>query len=253
MIPTVGVAEAGRTLANYLGSHIAVGIGGTAPALADQNLQFEIWRGDITARAFDPDTRTVHFKTTIPAVLDMTVVETALIASDSNEIYSSLISAADADSETWAGGTWTATGVRMGDAGINLVAATATMTGVQVNLSSFGPRDFIQMAYYAATGGGTGTLTLYTTDTSYYRGTFTVAAGYNVVGFKVEDLVATNSPDLSNIEKITVAHSGAGSLTLDAIRAVRSEVNSTLVQRSVITPTVKRPGVPMDIEVSLVV
>lgn len=251
MIPTAGIQAVGRTLSLYLGSHIAVGIGGQAPALGDQNLQFEIWRGEITARAFDPSTRKLHFKTTIPAALDFTVVETALIASDANEIYSSLISTADADSETWAGGTWTGTGVRMGAAGINLAAATATMTGVQANLAAFGARDYIEMAYYSPVGGGTGTLTLYTTDTSYYRGTFTVVAGYNVVRFQVQSLTATSNPDLANIDKITLTHAGAGSVTLDAIRAVRSEVNSTLVQRSVITPIAKRVGVPMDVEVSL--
>lgn len=253
MIPSVGKQEIGRSLSNNLGSHIAVGIGGTAPAIGDRNLQFEVWRGEITARAYDPATSKLHFKTNIPDVLDLTVVEVALIVDSANEVYSTLISTADADMEDWTGGTWTGTGVRMGGAGINVSSSTATLNNVRANLSSYGSRDQIQLAYHAPTGGGTVTLTLYTTPTDYYRGAFTAVAGYNIATFTLQGMTATGSPDLSNIEDLTLQHSGAGSVTMDAVRAVRTEFNSTLVQRSVITPRVKSAGVPMDIEVSITI
>ena len=187
MILTNGKRAIGNTLSNALGTHIAIGIGGTLPTVADQYLEFEVWRGEINARAFDPDTNTVHWKTTIPAEFEGSVVEVALIAADLNEVHSMLITTAVEDVESWTGGTWTTEGIRMGPTGINVAAGTATLTGMTTNLSSFSPKDYFQMAYNATVAGDTVTVTIYTDDANYITGNFTLSAGYHIAEQRIED------------------------------------------------------------------
>lgn len=251
MILTNGKRAIGDVLANNLGTHIAVGVGGQLPTVADKYLQFEVWRGDITARAFDPATNTIHYKSTIPAEFEGSIVEVALITADSNEVHSTLITTAVEDTETWEGGTWTTEGIRMGPDGINIAAGTATLTGLSTNLSSFTLKDYFQMAYHAPVGGGTATVTLYTDDENYIAATFDVIEGYNIAESRLEDFVSTGVPDLANITKVSLEHAGAGSITMDVMRALRKDIEFVMVKRSVIAPVTKVAGMPMDVEESI--
>lgn len=251
MILTNGKKAIGNTLANNLGTHIAIGISGKLPTVADTHLNFEVWRGEINARAFDPSTNTIHYKTTIPAEFECSVVEVALITADANEIHSTLITTAVQDAEPWDGGTWVTGGVRMGPDGINVAAGTATLTGMSVDISSYSPRDFFQMAYHAPTGGGTVTVTLLTDEENFITRAFPLVAGYNVAESRLEDFVITGTPDLATIRSVVLEHSGAGSVTMDVMRAVRKDVESVMVKRSVMSPVTKFAGQAMDVEESL--
>lgn len=251
MILTDGKRAIGDTLANNLGTHIAVGIGGQLPTVADRHLEFEVWRGSINARAFDPTTNTIHYKSTIPPEFEGTVVEVALITADANEIHSSLITTAIEDVEDWVGGTWTDEGVRMGPDGINVSDEVASLTGLSLNLSSFSFKDYFQMAYYAPTGGGTATVTLYTDEDDYLRTSFPIIEGYNIAERRLEAFTAEDTPDLANITGVDVEHSGAGSVTVDVMRAMKKDVESVMVKRSVIDPRAKSVGMAMDVEESI--
>lgn len=251
MIVDSGMLVIGDSLANNLGTHIAVGIGDRPVTATDNSLQFEIWRGEIDTRAYDPATGAVHFKSTIPSDFETSVLEVALLASGSGEAYSMLITTVAQDEESWEGGIWSGTGIRMGPEGLNVAGTTATLTGMDSNLSTFSAKDNVQVAYFAPAGGGEVTITLFTDEEDYMAFNIPVTAGYNIFATKFENMTSAGIPDLANIKYMTLAHSGSGSFTLDAIRAVKGEGDTELIQRQIVPVAIKRAGSSMDVEVSI--
>lgn len=247
MITNAGMSEIGNTLAQRLGTHIAIGVGDGAAAAGDSDLQFEVWRGLVETRAFDPSTNTIYLKTSVPAEYEGRVLEVGLLASGINESESTMITTVDQASESWTGGTWVTNNVRIGSDGIALNGGTVTLTGITSNLSSFGPKDFIQIASWSSGSVTAPTLRLYSDDTSYFQTTISAPGGFNVTSVAIEDLAVTGSPDLSNISELTIS---GNSVTIDAIRAVKLGGDSRLIKRNIVSNQ-KIAGVPMDIEVAI--
>lgn len=249
MITNEGMLEIGETLTQRLGTHIAIGIGDETVNAADSDLQFEVWRGQIETRAYDPETNTIHLKASVPAELDVNVFEVGLLASGINEAETVLITSMDEAGETWDGTfNWTDANTRMGTEAIELTGGTAVLTGINSNLSSFGLKDYIQIASWSASSTTAATLTLLSDEDNYFETSILAPGGFNVTTVRVEDMTATGLPDLSNISSIEVS---GNNIVVDAIRAVKLGGESRLIKRNVISPVIKTPGVSMDVEVSI--
>lgn len=251
MITSEGRTESGRVLANYLGSHVAVGIGSTAPSATDTSLVFEVFRAPVRSRAYDPNTKRVVITATIPDHLELYVAEIGLV--NSADSGGGLVTTFDSNSEEWVGGSWTSTGIRVGADGLNLSASSATTAAGSRNaLSNYRSSDVIQVAYYGE--GGTVQVSFENTAADYHHFSFTANTGYNVYSIPVSSLTKVGSPDLSSSTGVTVTHSGTGSVTMDAIRVNSISEEESLIVRQVMGAARRKvAGMPMDIEIPFVV
>ena len=130
---------------------------------------------------------------------------------------------------------------------------TATMDGApQVALSNVRQSDVFQVAYFGA--GGSVEIRIKNTEEDYYRYTFTPVAGYNVSSAAISALIKVGNPDLASASGLQVTHSGSGSVILDGIRVHSPEENDNLILRQrFTTPFKKVVGMPLDIEVPMVI
>ena len=141
----------------------------------------------------------------------------------------------------------------MGEAALHIALGTATMDGApQVALSNVRQSDIFQVAYFGA--GGSVEIRIKNTEEDYYRYTFTPVAGYNVSSAAISALIKVGNPDLASASGLQVTHSGSGSVILDGIRVHSPEENDNLILRQrFTTPFKKVVGMPLDIEVPMVI
>lgn len=252
MITLAGHAETGRTIAYNLGSVIAVGVGSSEPSPGDTSLGFEVYRTDIRARSYDPNTGIVTFSATIPEDIEMNISEVGVL--DSPEVSTSssgLIAVFDEGVEEWSDGTWVTDNVRVSGSGLRVQAQTAeTPSSMLVSLPETLNSDTIQIAYHGA--GGTAEVRLKSTDEDYYTISFPVQSGYNVLSQRISDLDITGEPNINSIEGLSVTHSGSGSITMDAMRVHHLPSEEVLILRQKFSTVYhKSEGIPLDIDIPM--
>lgn len=251
MITTAGSAAVGRLLADGLAGYIAVGSGTAVPTVDDERLEFEVYRAPIRSRSYDPNTRTIVYTATVPDDVALTVNEVALVGSSYSTLPGGFIANFDSGSEEWDGGNWVEENIRVGDEGLNIAASTASSTGAtRVALSSTGKSDSVQVAYFGA--GGNVEVRLTNTDTDYFSMTFPAGSGHGVFTIPIHALTVVGEPEIISVNGVTVIHTGAGSVTMDAIKVTPMIADEDIVVRQRFTPGRKKiAGMPMDIEVPL--
>lgn len=248
-----GRVSIGEAIAQFTATHIAVGIGTTPPTPTDSELEFEVYRGEITSRAYDPVTGRVVFKTVIPDNVEASIAEVALIQSEGGYEGSTMLFSANPASEEWAGGTWATGGVRIGAEGLQVSGGEAVLDEISHSMTEYDPASELQLAYNGS-GAGDVTVQLRTDDTNYFEYTFTAAEGFNVHSIRFADTIRVGVPDDGLIQEISVAHAGTGSVVLDALRVRVSNDDSTFIDRSLVDPIhVKQQGRSLDVEVPLVI
>lgn len=248
MIVTSGKRRIGDAISAGVASHIAVGVGSAESTMDMNRLQFEVERAPIDFAVYDPNTDEIHFKATFREDLDMTITEVALIYAVGNENV--LVFTADDQFESWSGGTWQTTNARIGANGIGVTGATATLNNANLSVYQFGAQDKIYLAYNG--GAGTVTVRLLTDSSNYYEYTFAAASGYNVHEQNFGDMTSVGTPDPFNIRNVSIEHSGATGIVVDAMRIEKSDGGDELVvRRKLDTPINKEVGYPLDIEMAL--
>lgn len=253
MITDSGSNAIGRLLADGLGAYIAVGVGASAPAPGDEALDFEVYRAPVRARSYDAATGTVTYAATIPDSLAMRIAEVGLLTSSAVTAASGIITEFNDELEVWEGGEFVTDGVRVSDTGLRLAVGNAfTDAGNRVAFQGAKLSDALQVAYIGA--GGQVEVRFENSPDDYHSFKFTPVNGYNVASVQLRSLERTGSPDLNSSTGIRVLHTGSGNVVLDAIR-VRStmEEESLLVRQRFTQLYTKVEGMPLDIEVPVVV
>ena len=252
MITNEGRDAIGMTLATKTTSFVAVGIGSAEPAANDRQLGFEVVRAPVTTSSYDPATRTVTYKATLPSDAEFNMSEVALIASGHGDSAGDVLTSFDNTIEEWVGGTWVDTNVLIGTTGMSLSGDTATRTNPEGRSFRLSNSDTVRVAYYG--GGGNIEIRLGNTPTDYLSFSFAVEAGHNVEPQAVRDMTRTGSVSLESINSITVIHSGTGNVTMDAIRVTSEAEGETMMIRQKLASSYhKVAGMPLDIEIPLVV
>lgn len=252
MITTSGDQTIGTLIATQLGGFVAIGVGGSVPNVNDEELDFEVLRLPIRSRTYDANTRTVTYTSTVPENMELVIAEVGIVSAPAITPSSGMITAFSED-EMWTGGTQTTVNSRVGGSGLNI--ALETVSSIESNksaLSDIKLTDQIQVAYHGA--GGSVEVRFENTPTDYYGFTFTPAAGYNVYKIPVGQMTKVGGPDLSGALGVTIIHSGSGSVTMDAIR-INSKIDDErlLVRQRFVTPYTKIEGMPLDIEIPVVI
>lgn len=250
MITLAGHSEMGRTLAENLGNVIAVGVGSSTPGPDDRSLDFEVYRSDIRARAFDPETGITTFSATIPASVGLSISEVSILDTPaSSTATNGMLAVFDPGMEEWEGGTWVAANVRVGYDGLRVSAGEAhTPTTMRVALAETRYSDSIQVAYFGE--GGTATLNLVSTEEDYFSTSFPVQTGYNIFSKQISEFTVTGQPNIHSITGLSVTHAGSGGIVMDAIRVHHLPAEEVLILRQRF-PTVyhKIVGTPLDIDI----
>lgn len=252
MITLSGHAEMGRTIAENLGSAIAVGVGSSNPGLDDRALEFEVFRSDIRARAFDPETGIITLSATIPSSVELSISEVSILDTPASSTASNgMLAVFDPSMEEWEGGTWVSSNVRIGGEGLRVTAGTInTSTNTRVSLAETRYSDDIQVAYFGE--GGTATLRLLNTDEDYFSTTFNVQNGYNVFSEQISEFDVTGEPSIHSITGLSVTHQGAGGIVMDAIRVHHLPAEEVLILRQKFSTVYhKAVGIPMDIDIPI--
>lgn len=249
MITVAGSAAIGRMLAESMGGYIAVGAGTGAPHVNDERLDFEVYRAAIRSRSYDPTSKVIVYTATVPDSVELTVNEVGLMSSSHSELPGGFVAMFDPGSEEWSGGTWTTSNVRVGSDGLNISGATATATGAsRIALANTGKSDMIQVAYHGA--GGNVEVRLTNTEDDYFSMTFPAGTGYGVYSTRIHQLTPVGSPEIVSVEGVTVIHSGAGSVTMDAVKVTPEISEEDLILRQRFLPGHRKvAGMPLDIEV----
>lgn len=253
MITNQGNNVIGRALADFMGTHIVVGVGEDAATEEDSSLKFETYRAEVRVRSYDPTTGRIVYAATLPDHLTMNISEVGLVTSSASEFAGDLISTFDPSFEEWIGGTETSTNMRVGGVGRNVALGTASTTFYgRTALSNATIGDTIQVAYFG--NGGNVEVRLGNSSTEYFSFNFPASAGYNVYSTLISSMTKTGSPDISSITEMSIIHSGTGSVTLDAIRVNSVNDEESMIVRQVFsTMYPKIAGVPLDIEVPVVI
>lgn len=252
MITDVGSLIVGRTLADNLGTHIAVGVGESVPSVGDTGLDFEVFRMPVRVRSYDPQSNTVVLAATMPESLDVVVSEVALLQSSSNAGSFGILENFSETSE-WVNGSHETANMRIGGGGLRVSQEEASVSensfGASSDLQNSGS---VEVAYFGE--GGDVEVRLKTGSTDYYSFSFTAEAGYNVYSVPVYNLAVTGEPMLNSINSMSVTHSGTGAVVLDAIRAKADYDDESVIIRQVFNqPFQKIEGMPTDVEISVVV
>lgn len=251
MITNEGNNSIGRTLANYLGTHIVVGVGSGAEIPERDSLEFETYRAEVRVRSYDPTTKRLVFAATLPDSVVMNIAEVGLVSSANNTASESLVSSFDPAAEEWTGGTEASDNMRVGESGMTVALGTmSTVFNGRSALANAKASDTVQVAYFGA--GGNVEVRFGNSDADYFSFSFPVGAGYRVASEQISQMTKTGAPDMSSITELTIIHSGSGSVTMDAIRVNSIEDNESLIVRQVFSELYRKSaGVPLDIEVPM--
>ena len=266
LITTRGAEVILRALAGEsvtVGASIGVGLGATAPTVADRRLTYEVERATVTVSSSDVTTGKTIFKARLSQGLQTKIYEVGLFNTEFPLGSRALVNfSAD---ETWTSPTFNATNARNGlDALRVSVAAngttTQTISNLGLDLSSFSTIDEFILAYHYVSNTSSIRIRFLNEDgTSYYQYTFTPTTGYNVKTFTKNDMTKVGNVDYSAIASIEFAVSatagGTAVVDFDGLRIEDKDFidpRAVLVSRSVLTTPVTKTGVaPMDVEYGL--
>lgn len=253
-----------RYLAGYvgqIGDSLSFGIGSTAAALTDTDLDFEIYNVKVVQVGIDVAARKLIYKVTIPADVIGTFKEVCLWSGkqaqpglNSQDVITSLNQAA----EIWAGGTWD-TGSKINNSTYRIDAATSGTTvaynnALNKDLGGITLQDKIVLAYQAVANTASIRIDVGTDSANRYSTVVNNSGtGYKIVEIPVANFTKTGNPDWSNVTYIafslTANSSGAGSVKVDGMRINRAITDGVLVSRQVLsTEIVKENSAPLDAE-----
>lgn len=251
MITNSGRTAIGTALAEGLVGSVAIGIGVSDASVEDTHLDFETYRAEVRARAYDPISQSVIYSATIPSDISTKISEIGLFSATPGDIYGGFVSTFSEDAEDWTAGTWTEDNIRYGTTGLTVSQQTAsTQSTVRQALVEARNSDIVQVAYHGT--GGNVEIRLTGTDEDYFSMTFPVGNGYNVVSKKISELVPTGVPSVQAVSGITVIHSGTGNITLDAIRVTSDISGDNLIHRQKLAEVKsKAEGIPMDVDIPI--
>lgn len=272
MITTNGKSHIKRYMAGIvssIGEALAFGIGNTAEALSDEDLNFEVGRVDVELVSYDFSADLLIFKATIPQEFAGTIYEVGLWSSLSDSragsYVSQVLTSFDSESEQWVGGSYATTNTRVGVDSLRLApgastSASATLSELEMDLSGFSGVDQFSIAFNSGATTPTNLTIDFKNDSSnYYRWTVVPTSGYQLVTVNKSTLTATGAPNWATISTIAVtvnaAAGGAAQIDFDAIRINDTDTDNpeyTLVSREVLSvPYVKAEGVVQDIEFTI--
>ena len=254
MITQAGKLAARRYFAQQIptwAEAIAVGVTSAVATANDSTLGFEVARLPIETASIDFDTNEVVYKASMPMELGMTIYETGLWSSMTENTDSRFVTSVD-QIETWTGGTWQTANARIGVDSYRVAAAgTAVLSDIDADLSQNSNVDKFALAYYSAAATSL-KVVFKTDDTNSFTLTKTISGtGYFTLNFSKADLVPTGSPTWESITSISFTPTG-GSVDIDGLRIDDIDGISDrflLVSRTVLaTPLVKTEGRVADIE-----
>lgn len=253
MITNAGSGAIGRTLSEGLGGYIAIGVGNSAPQADGERLDFEVYRTEIRSRSYDATTKTIIYAATLPDSVEAFISEVAILTSPENTSAGGLIAVFDPTSEDWSTGEWVQTDIRVGEDGLKLANQVAATKGAtRVSLATTGQADLVQIAYVGT--GGNVEVMLMNTDEDYFSVSFSATLGYNVHTVPMHEMTVFGTPDINSVSGVAVSHSGVGSVVMDAIKVTPIQENESMLLRQLFsTPHRKASGMPLDIEIPVVI
>lgn len=225
---------------------VAFGIGSTAPTVNDTDLEYEVLRGQITFRSYDPTTGEVALRVEVPNDQAARITEVGLWANASDNdgtAQSQQLVDFDDEVEPWAAtGTFVANS-RVGLKALQITAnGTSTLTTEGLSLEAYSGQDQFALAIGPTLTGSCTLNVRFRTDASnYFNFSTTVNAGGVIKKFTKSAAVRTGNPSWDAINDIQFIVSGATSLSmrLEGLRVLNSEnalSDYVLVARQVIAP-----------------
>lgn len=278
MITDLGKVHIKRFLAGWepeLAQSIAFGVGDSVESSAQDRLDFEIGRTDISLTTYNYLDDKLIFKGVIDELFDGVIYEVGLYASAATESAvggSKLILSFDSETEFWtqAGlpATYSTSSTRIGND--SLVAApaasgsvTSTYADLLADLSGYTAADTFSFALYSANANVASIVfKFYTDDANYYTVTVPgaqIASGFNLISIPIAQSVATGAPRWETITKVDATVSatsgGAASVQLEGVRMEdidNTQTGNILIARTKLAvPFVKLSGTIQEVEFPL--
>ena len=254
------LAEQGGTVAGA----ICVGVGTTAAAVTDKQLEFEVVRGDVNVVSPDYTNTAIIYKADLPIEMRMDIREIGMWTSKGEAENSGLILNFDQTSEAWSAGSWETTTRRIGPNALSVAASasgstTTNLTDIFFSIDGMSPSDTFALSYNVANAFTSSIQVRFMTDASNYY-SYTIAApgaGYRVSRFSKSQLTKTGNPtDITQVSIINTATAGGTStVILDGLRTDDGDYNdpgSVLLSRAILGSPIEKPaGVPFEIEYTL--
>lgn len=236
---------------------IELGIGETAVAATDENLEFPYIRVPVEYGDYNPSTNEVILRAVLGADVAGEFYEVGVFSdedfpeaeqgntviaafNDIDTVYTSDVGATDT------------TNVRLGTLGYLLSAAgyvRALLPTLGSELSGYTATDEFVLAYNLTSGTPSVSLRFESTPTDYFEHTFSPSAGYNIESVQKQNMTQTGSPSWETVSSVYVSTT-AGTIMIDAV-AVRDSVQIDtygMVARTVLgTPLVKASGVETEV------
>ena len=256
---------AARFTKQLVGS-LVVGIGSATAVVGDKKLGFEVARASVMNNSVDYPNSAVVYKAQIPQDLAVTIYEVGALTSDAvsmQDFGSKLVLDFNETYDSWSTGAWIPNFSRLGNA-LRLTPSTSTtassvLSNVFLDFYGYSDADQFSFAYRAGNSFIANVTFRFRTDASnYYSTTITSPASgvYTITTVNKSAMVATGSPDWSNITSVevtaTATSGGAGVFDFDAVRIDDTDANreeNVLFSRSVLgSPVVKTADLPLDIE-----
>jgi hypothetical protein len=247
-------------------SHIVVGLGQTAAALSDTNLDLEVDRSEISVVSPDYNNMGVVFKATFSGLQSYKIYEVGAFSSSQGPTPT-LISSDF--SESWGTGSIvTGTSSRYGSA-LRLTAPTSstsssTLNGVSLDFSQLYQEDKFFISGTANNAFVSGIEVRFMTDVSNYFSSSLSgfsSGSYTISEFTKGSMTRVGSPDWANISSVMViltsTSGGSASFDFDILGANNSALLSptnTLVSRSILgSEVIKEAGVPLEVEYTILI
>lgn len=228
---------------------VAFGIGSTTATVNDTDLEYEVLRGPVTFRSYDPNTGEVVFRVEVPTDQAARITEIGLWANASDNdgtAESQTLVDFNEDNEPWtlaASHTFIANS-RIGDSALNIEAnGTSTLVTDGLSLDMFGGQDQFALAIGPVqVGSATLNIRFRQDADNYFSFSTTVNAGGVIKKFTKSEAVRTGNPSWDTINDIQFIVSGltsGGSFRLEGLRVLNSEnalADYVLVARQTIAP-----------------
>lgn len=275
MITNLGKVHFKRFLAGWepdFARSIAFGVGESTPDPAQDRLDYEIGRTDISLITYNFVEDKLIFKGIMDETFDGVIYEVGLYSSEANEgstVGSKLLMSFDSDTEFWtqAGlpATYTTTNTRIGNDSMVIAPAasgsiTASYENILMDLSGYTSADTFSVAFYSAnTNVSSMTLRFFTDASNYYTVTIaggSIGTGFNMVNVPIAQSAATGAPRWSEITKVDVSvnasGAGAANVQMEGVRVEdrdNTEIGNILIARTkLVTPFVKVAGTIQEVE-----
>lgn len=281
MITGNGKIHIKRYLAGFVPNvvqSIAYGIGTRATAGADNRLQFETGRVNLSLTTVDMAANKIIYKAQLPEYEAGRIYEVGIYSVPADmvagEFGSRLISSFDSDSEEWTNTSdgspafYSNTFSRIGEDSLRhtpgaSTAQTSTLTQLSMDLEGYSGSDRFVLAFNVGNENTAGITVRFMTDSSNYYD-FNMGAqttGYKFAEWQKADAVVTGSPNWATITQIqvitTATAAGPAQVDFDGIRVEDIDtVNPeyVMISREVLgTPYIKQEGRIQEVEFALVI